>query len=109
MSSTIEIAGANFETEVMKSDVPVLVDFSATWCGPCLKIAPLIEELASEFDGRAKVAKIDVDNNQELATQFGIMSIPTLMILKNGQVVNKWIGFTSKQALADALEASIDS
>jgi len=109
MSSAIEIVGGNFETEVMQSKVPVLVDFSAVWCGPCQKIAPLVEELADAFQGRAKVAKVDVDNNQELATQFGIMSVPTLMIIKDGKVINKWSGFTSKQTLADSIETAIAS
>lgn len=109
MANTLEIAGTNFDTEVLQSNVPVLLDFSATWCGPCQKIAPLIDELAGEYDGRAKVAKVDVDNNQELATKYGVMSVPTLMILKNGEVVNKWIGFTPKQTLADALDAAIAS
>lgn len=109
MSNTIEITGANFDSEIMRSNVPVLVDFSATWCGPCQKIAPIVDEIAGEYSGRAKVASIDVDNNQELATRFGIMSVPTLMIIKGGQTVNKWIGFTSKQVLIDALDAAIAS
>ena len=107
MSHAIEISGGNYETEVMQSTVPVLLDFGATWCGPCQKIAPIIDELAQEFQGRAKVAKVDVDNNQDLAGQFGIMSVPTLAIIKDGQVVKKWVGFTQKQALSDALEAVI--
>lgn len=109
MSSTLEIVADNFDSEVLQSNLPVLLDFSATWCGPCQKIAPLIDELAAEYAGRAKVAKVDVDNNQELATKYSVMSVPTLMILKNGEVVNKWIGFTPKQTLSDALEASINS
>ncbi|RJP19272.1 MAG: thioredoxin [Candidatus Omnitrophota bacterium] len=109
MSSEIEIAGGNFESEVLQSSVPVLVDFSATWCGPCQKIAPIVEQLAEEFSGRAKVAKVDVDTNQDLATQYGIMSVPTLLIIKGGEIVNKWIGFTSKQTLVDALEAAINA
>ncbi len=109
MSNEIEIAGGNFETEVLQSDVPVLVDFGASWCGPCQKIEPIVEELANEYSGKAKVAKVDVDNNMELATQYGIMSVPTLMIVKGGQVINKWIGFTAKQTLAEALDAAISS
>lgn len=103
----IEIAGSNFDSEVLQSSVPVLVDFSATWCGPCQKMAPLVDELASEFDGKAKVVKIDVDNNQDLAVRYGIMSVPTLMIIKNGDVVKKWIGFTAKQELSSALDSAI--
>ncbi|MBN2326142.1 MAG: thioredoxin [Candidatus Omnitrophica bacterium] len=109
MSNTIEITGDSFETEVLKSNIPVLVDFGASWCGPCQKIAPIVHELAEEYAGRAKVATVDVDNNQELATRFGIMSVPTLMIVKGGETVNKWIGFTSKQALVEALDAAIAS
>jgi len=104
-----EISGNNFNSEVLQSNIPVLLDFSATWCGPCQKIAPLVEELAKDFSGRAKVFKIDVDNNQELASQYGIMSVPTLMIIKGGEVVNKWIGFTPKATLSEALEAIISS
>jgi len=104
-----EISGNNFNSEVLQSNIPVLLDFSATWCGPCQKIAPLVEELAKDFSGRAKVFKIDVDNNQELASQYGIMSVPTLMIIKGGEVVNKWIGFTPKATLSEALEATISS
>ncbi|MGI6455216.1 MAG: thioredoxin [bacterium] len=107
MANAIEIAGSNFETEVLQSDVPVLVDFSATWCGPCQKMAPLVDELAVEFAGKAKVVKVDVDNNQDLAVRYQIMSVPTLMIIKGGEVVNKWIGFTSKQDLASALNQAI--
>lgn len=109
MSNTIEITGDSFETEVLKSNIPVLVDFGASWCGPCQKIAPIVHELADEYAGRAKVATVDVDNNQELATRFGIMSVPTLMIVKGGETVNKWIGFTPKQSLVEALDAAIAS
>lgn len=109
MASAIEIEGGNFETEVMNSPVPVLADFGAAWCGPCQKIAPTIEELAAEFEGRAKVVKIDVDTNQDLATQYNIMSVPTLLVMKNGNILKKWIGFTSKQELSEALNAAIDS
>jgi thioredoxin 1 len=107
MSNAIEINSDNYETEVLLSQVPVLVDFGASWCGPCQKIAPIIDELAGEFSGRAKVVTVDVDNNQELAGQYGIMSVPTLMIIKNGEVVNKWVGFTQKQTLVDAVEAAM--
>lgn len=108
MSNAIEINGGNYETEVLQANVPVLVDFGATWCGPCQKIAPIIDELAADFQGRAKVAKIDVDNNQDLAGQYGIMSVPTLMLIKNGDVIQKWVGFTQKQTLSEALNAAIE-
>lgn len=107
MAGTIEIAGSNFETEVLQSNVPVLVDFSATWCGPCQKMAPLVDELANEFSGQAKVVKVDVDSNQELAVRYQIMSVPTLMIIKGGEVVRRWIGFTAKQELATALRSNM--
>ncbi|MDX9755803.1 MAG: thioredoxin [bacterium] len=107
MSNAIEINSGNYESEVLQAQVPVLVDFGASWCGPCQKIAPIIDELAAEFQGRAKVVAVDVDNNQALAGQYGIMSVPTLMIIKNGDVVQKWVGFTQKQILSDALNAAI--
>jgi len=107
MSNTIEIAGANFESEVLQSDVPVLVDFSATWCGPCQKLAPIVEELANDYDGKAKVVTVDVDQNQELAIKYNVMSVPTVMLMNNGEVANKWIGFTSKQDLSKAIDEAI--
>ncbi len=106
MSTTIEIAG-NFDSEVLQSDVPVLVDFSATWCVPCQKLAPIIDELADEYQGKAKVVKVDVDNNQDLAIKYQVMSVPTVMVVNNGEVANKWIGFTSKQELSKALDELI--
>ncbi len=107
MSNAPEVATATFESEVIQANVPVLVDFSATWCGPCQKMAPLIDELASEYDGKAKVVTVDVDNSQDLATKYGVMSVPTIVLLNGGEIVNKWIGFTPKQALADALDGVV--
>ena len=101
----IKVTDANFKDEVMGSDQPVLVDFWATWCGPCRMIAPMIEELAGQFEGRAKVAKMDVDQNPHTAMQFGIRSIPTLLFFKDGQVVDQLIGASSKKALAEKLES----
>ena len=101
----ITATDANFQDEVLGSDQPVLVDFWATWCGPCRMIAPTIEQLASEFEGRAKIAKVDVDNNPQVAMQFGIRSIPTLLFFKDGQVVDQAIGVVPKQKLAQRLEA----
>ena len=95
----------NFNDEVLQANEPVLVDFWATWCGPCRMIAPTIEELAGEFEGRAKVVKLDVDNNPQTAMQFGIRSIPTLLFFKNGEVVDQMIGAVSKKELADKLES----
>ncbi len=107
MAQPIHFTDENFDAEVLKSDKPVLVDFWATWCGPCRMIAPHIDELAGEYDGRAKVGKLDVDNNQAVATQFGIRSIPALLIFKQGQVVDTLIGAMPKAAIAERLEAVV--
>ena len=93
----------NFKEEVLDSNVPVLVDFWATWCGPCKIIAPIVEELAEEFDGKAKVIKVDVDQNQDVAGQFGIRSIPTIVFFKNGEEVDRVIGAVPKNTLKDKL------
>lgn len=103
----VEVTDANFQNEVMNASEPVLVDFWATWCGPCRMIAPTIEELASDFEGRAKVAKLDVDNNPQTAMQFGVRSIPTLLFFKDGQVVDQLVGAAPKKALAQKLEALV--
>jgi thioredoxin 1 len=105
MSSAIQVDTANFETEVLQSDQPVLVDFWAPWCGPCKMISPIVEELAGDFAGKIKVAKINVDNNQDLAAKFGIRGIPTVMIFKGGQKVNAFVGLRPKEDLAKAIEA----
>ena len=83
----IELNDANFEQEVLKANIPVLVDFWAVWCGPCKMIAPIVEELAIEYDGKLKIGKLDVDNNQQIAMQYGIRSIPTLLVFKGGKVI----------------------
>ncbi len=101
----VTLTDGNFETEVLNSDQPVLVDFWATWCGPCRMIAPVIEELAGEFEGRAKVGKMDVDHNQRFPYQYGVRSIPTLLIFKDGQVVDQVVGVVPKKVLADKLNA----
>lgn len=89
----------NFETEVLQSNIPVLVDFFATWCGPCKMIAPTIDQLSTEFSGKVKIVKLDVDEARDIAAQYNIMSVPTLMVFKNGEVVDKVLGAQSKSAL----------
>ncbi len=99
----VPVDDANFQTEVLKSDKPVLVDFWAIWCGPCKMIAPVVEELAKEYDGRLKVAKMDVDANPQTAMKLGIRSIPTLMVFKDGHVVEQIIGAVPKRHLVEKL------
>lgn len=104
MSKPIHVSDADFEQNVIKSDIPVLVDFWAVWCGPCKMIAPVLEELAPTYAGKLTIAKLDVDNNPQTAAKFQIRSIPTLLIFKNGQVVDQVVGYQSK----DALKARLD-
>ena len=103
----LEITDANFADEVEKSDVPVLIDFWAVWCGPCRMIAPIVEELAGEFQGKAKIGKVDVDNNPMIAGKFGIRSIPTLLIFKGGQVVDQIVGAVPKGSIIDKLNSHL--
>jgi len=97
----------NFSSEVLKSSVPVVVDFTATWCGPCQKLAPIIEDLAAAFNGRAKVGKLDIDDNSDIATQFGILSVPSVLFFRNGQEVGRLIGLTPKETLRKKIEELI--
>lgn len=96
-------AEENFQQEVIESDVPVLVDFWAVWCGPCKMLTPTIDQLSSEFDSKVKVGKVNVDENQQLAAQYGIMSIPTIIVFHEGKVVEQFIGVQPKNVYADAL------
>jgi thioredoxin 1 len=97
----VEITDANFQKEVLNSDKPVLVDFWAVWCAPCKMVAPVVEELAKEYDGKLKVGKLDVDNNPEVSMKYGIRSIPTLMVFKGGKVVEQIIGAVPKRNLVE--------
>ena len=104
----ITLTEENFEKEVLQSDQPVLVDFWAEWCPPCRIIGPIVEELAADFDGIAKVAKLDIDANPEVASQYGVRSIPTLLYFKDGKVVDRSIGVAPKEELADKLSALLE-
>lgn len=104
MADYVTGTDANFESEVLNTDQPVLVDFWATWCGPCRTIAPTIEELATEYEGKAKVVKLDVDNNPQTAMKYGIRSIPSLLFFKDGRPVDQMVGVVSKRVLAEKLD-----
>ena len=93
----VEITNQNFEEEVLKSEIPVLVDFFATWCGPCKMLSPIISEIAEEYQGKIKVGKVNVDNNQELAIKYDVMSIPTIMAFEKGNPIKTFVGVTDKQ------------
>lgn len=99
-----EFTDANFETEVLGSEIPVLVDFWATWCGPCRMIAPLVDEIATEYQGRLKVGKVDTDSNQQRAASLGVSSIPALFVFKGGEVVERIIGMQPKPKLLARIE-----
>ena len=108
MSKTVEITDANFE-QIIASEKPVLVDFWAEWCGPCKMIGPVVEELASEYEGKAVIGKVDVDNNPAVSAKFGIRSIPTLLVFKGGEVVDKQIGAVPKSVLSQKLDAQVEA
>ena len=108
MSENIQhVSDVSFEADVLKSSSPVLVDYWAAWCGPCKAIAPILEELATEFSGQVKIAKVNVDENQETAAKFNIRGIPTLMLFKDGQVAATKVGALSKSQLTDWLKSAI--
>ena len=106
MANLLEGTDTNFE-EIINTDKPVLVDFWAEWCGPCRMIGPVVEELATEYEGKALIAKVDVDSNPNLSIKYGIRSIPALMIFKNGTVVEKMVGVQPKKVLSSKLEAHL--
>ena len=101
----VEMTDSNFQETVLNSDKPVLVDFWAAWCGPCRMLGPIIEELHGDYDGKAVVGKVDVDNNQQIAMQYGIRNIPTVLIFKNGEVVDKFVGVAPKASIAEKLNS----
>ncbi len=103
----LEFSDSNFEQEVLNSDTPVLVDFWAEWCGPCRMIGPVVEELATEYDGKAKIGKMNIDLNPGTPMKYGVRSIPTLLVFKNGEVVDKVVGAVPKTTLVDKLEGQL--
>lgn len=103
----LEITSANFEETVLKSDKPVLVDFWAEWCGPCRMVGPIVDELHTDYDGKAVVGKVNVDDQQEIAAQYGIRNIPTILFFKNGEMVDKNVGVAPKAELAKKIDALI--
>ena len=106
MGNVAELTDESFETEVLQSSEPVLVDFWAPWCGPCRQIAPLVEELAGENEGSAKVVKVNIDESPETAQGYGVNSIPTMMVFKGGEVVERFVGIQSKARLQEAIDAA---
>jgi thioredoxin 1 len=107
MSKPVELTDSNFDEIIKSGDKPVLVDFWAEWCGPCKMIAPVVEELANDYDGKAVIAKVDVDSNPSVSAKYGIRSIPTLLVFKNGEIVDKQVGAVNKGVLAQKLDAQL--
>ncbi|MBL7885971.1 MAG: thioredoxin [Flavobacterium sp.] len=103
----LAITDATFEEVVLKSDKPVVVDFWAAWCGPCRMVGPVIDEISSEYEGKAVVGKVDVDANQEFAAKYGVRNIPTVLVFKNGEVVNRQVGVAPKKTYTDFIDAAL--
>ena len=106
-ANTVNVTGETVESEVLQSEVPVLVDFWAEWCAPCRALAPTIDEIADDFAGKAKVAKVDIDGAQEIAVKYGIQSIPTVAVFKGGEVVGQRVGLADKDSLSQLLEGAM--
>ena len=105
MSKAIEVTSATFEAEVLKSEEVVLVDFWAPWCGPCKMLSPIIDEIADEYAGKVKIVKLNIDDSGDIATKYGVMSIPTLILFKNGDIANKTVGLQAKPALKKLIDS----
>ena len=103
----LEITDATFNKTVLQSDKPVLVDFWAAWCGPCRMVGPIIDELSNEYDGKAVIGKVDVDSNQEFAAKYGVRNIPTVLLFKDGELIDRKVGVSPKQVYAEAIDSAL--
>ena len=103
----LEITDATFDKLVLQSDKPVMVDFWAAWCGPCRMVGPIIDELSNEYDGKAVIGKVDVDSNQEFAAKYGVRNIPTVLLFKDGELIDRKVGVSPKQVYAEAIDSAL--
>lgn len=103
----LEVTDKDFQEKVLESDKPVLVDFWAAWCGPCRMVGPIIDELSTEYEGKALVVKLDVDQNQEFAAKYGVRNIPTVLLFKNGELVNRQVGVAQKETYKEAIDSAL--